>query len=281
VQWASNEADIAGELVYPDPTVAATAQVLESYIRTSVNAETVLRDLANLNVGPGALVARRVPGLIIAAAVGVGTTISIEERFTKLGDALRTAAVAGGDLGWRVRDNLVALVFEVFDPADRSAWIRFSLGRNNLRSLKIRSESPKGTAFIRGDDGTGAARVFTSTTNLADASWGRREFLVNNDDVNRAIADNASKTTLAAEGVDTPQQTYGDDFSLGDIVGVEDTYGRSFADVVTAAKLTADTEKDPHGTVAVTIGTGHPSTDAAATAQLRALQREVDKLMRS
>lgn len=281
VQWASSEADIAGELVYPDPTVAITAQVLESYIRTGVNAETILRDLANLNVGPGALVARRVPGLTIAASTGVGTTISIDERLTKLGDALRTAAVAGGDLGWRVRDTLSGLLFEVFDPTDRSAYVRFSFGRNNLRSLKVRSEAPKGTSIIVGDDGTGATRVFTETINVTDAAYGRREVLVNNDNATKAITDNAAKTTLAAEGVDTPQQTYGVDLNLGDIVGVEDAYGRSFADVVTAAKLSADAEKDPHGTVAVTIGTGHPSVDAAATDQLRRLTREVDRLMRS
>lgn len=281
VQWASAEAAIVGEQVYPDPTVSITAQVLEAYVRTGVNAETVLRDLVNLNVGPGALTGRRVPGLTIAAAVGVGSTISIDERLTKLGDALRTAAVAGGDLGWRVRDTLTGLRFEVFEPADRSAYIRFSFGRNNLRSLKIRSEAPKGNVIIVGDSGSGAARIFTETINVTDAAWGRREVMVNDDNVAKAISDNAAKTTLAAEGVDTPQQTFGVDFGLGDVVGVEDRFGRSFADVVTAAKLTADAERDPLGTVAVTVGTGHPSVDAAATAQLRALQREVDKFMRS
>lgn len=282
VQWASNEADIAGELVYPDPAVAApVGWVTEAWTLAATNAETVMRTAVDLNVGPGALVARQVPGLTLGPALGVGTTIDAEARLTKLGDALRTWAAAGGNLGWRVRETTAGLLFDVWDPDDLSATIKFSFGLNNLRSLRVRSDAPKGTVFIRGDDQTGTARDFTETVNATDAAYGRRELFVNNDDPVAAIAENAARITLTAEGVDTPRQIFGVHFGLGDIVGVEDSYGRVFADVVTAAKLTADAGTDPDGTVTVSIGTGHRSADAARTDQLRRLGRDVDRLMRS
>ncbi len=282
VQWASNEADIAGELVYPNPAVAASAGwAVEAWTMAATNAETVMRTAVNLNVGPGALSPRRVPGLTIGPALGVGSTIDAEARLTKLGDALRTWALAGGGLGWRVRETTSGLVFEVWDPADLSATIRFSFGLNNLRTLKVRRDATKGNVIIRGDDSSGAARIFTETANATDAAYGRREILVNNDDVAAAIAENAARVTLTCEAVDTPRQQFGTHLNLGDIVGVEDRFGRVFADVVTAAKLSADAATDPVGTVTIAIGTGHPSSDAARTDQLRRLTRDVDRLMRS
>ncbi len=282
VQWASNEADIAGELVYPDPAVAApSGWAVEAWTMAAANAETVMRTAVDLNVGPGALAARRVPGLTIGPALGVGATINAEARLTKLGDALRTWALAGGGLGWRVREATSGLVFEVWDPDDLSATIKFSFGLNNLRSLKVRREAPRGTVFIRGDDGSGTARVFTETANATDAAWGRREVLVNNDDVAAATAEHAARVTLTCAAVDTPRQQFGVHFGLGDIVGVEDRFGRVFGDVVTGARLTADAATDPDGTVVVNVGTGHTSSDAARTDQLRRLGRDVDRLMRS
>lgn len=282
VQWAGSEAAIAGELVYPDPAVAASAGwATEAWTMAATQAETVMRTAVNLNVGPGALAPRQVPGLTLGPALGVGTVIDAEARMTKLGDALRTWAAAGGGLGWRVRETVSGLLFEVWDPTDYSATIKFSFGLNNLRTLKVRREAPKGTVFIRGDDQSGTARTFTETVNVTDAAWGRRELFVNNDDVNAAIAEDAAQVTLIAEGVDTPRQMFGTDFDLGDIVGIEDQFGRVFGDIVTAAKLTADAATDPDGTVVVSIGTGHRSSDAARTDQLRHLTREVDRLMRS
>lgn len=281
-QWGGELAAIWGEQIYPDPSIAITTGTtfpVEAWTRTAVAAEVVMRDAVNLNVGPGAVAARQVPGLVLGPLLGVGTVIDAEERMTKLGDALKKWAITGGGLGFALDEVEGGLVFRVWQPADRSANIRFSFALNNLDSLKYRHEAPKGTVVIVGSNDSGTARTYTATTNANNIAWGRREVFSNGEDATAALAENAETITVTAVATDSPKRRFGRDFFAGDLVAVETRFGQQIVDTVVAAHLTAD-EKAPDGIVTVSIGSGHANSGDPVIDHLRRIERRVDKTER-
>jgi hypothetical protein len=247
-QWADDYVYVARRIIYPDPDVDAESQVVDAYTDTAANAETLIRDLVNRNVGPGALAARQEPYLTMGAAVGAGTDVDISARFDKLGDKIRDLCAAGGGLGVRVVERAGSLVFEVYEPIDLSSRVRFSAGLNNLRRVKLTHEAPAATVAIVGGQGTGAARTIVECVGAAAATWGRSEVWVSSQEPTsdgltqdgvKALAAGGEHYIVSAEAVDTPDQRFGIDFNLSDTVSVTTPNGVTVTDVVTAAKLTA------------------------------------------
>lgn len=291
VAWADNLALVARHLSYPNPALAATAQDTDKYTATGVNAETLMRTLVNVNCGPGALAARQEPALALGTVAGVGSNVNLSTRFEPLGDVLRTVALAGGSLGFRIREDRTSaqLLFEVFAPVDRTASIRFSRDLNNLRELSTDPDAPTATAALVGGDGTGAARTIIERTNVSAAAWGRSETWVNQagdadttqmqQAGDKALSDGAEKVRLTVVAVDTPAQTFGRDFWLGDKVSVLLPTGAQVADIVSAAHLTA-TPTDGV-VVAPTIGTDTAASDDPTLQMIRDMERRVGRLERS
>lgn len=220
--------------IYADPSVDADSQLSGTGdVRTGV-LETIMRELVNLNLGPGALVPRRQAGLALATDGLHGPSItSSAVEFAVLGDHLAGIALNGG-LGFKIVDVAGTLEFQVYEPVDRSTTIRFSFKNQNLRSYKVTTTSPTSTVAIiaAGDDN--ALRFFTEYSNAdsvaAQMDWGdiRREGFVSRTDsidpdvITQAgdeyLATNGPTVTVAFDAVDTEDMEFIRHYGLGDKV---------------------------------------------------------------
>lgn len=290
VSWTDDLALIAGRLTYPDPTATETAQLVDFYELTATNAETAMRSLVDLNAGPSALTARRIPQLALGSVAGVGTSIDVRTRFEPVTDVLRSAALAGGGLGFRTQQVAGQILFSVYAPADRTGRIRYSRGLGNLRAFSYEPEAPTCTTAIVGGDGTGATRTIRSSSDsTATARWWRLERWVNQSSETsttvmdqaaaEALASGAERAQLRAETVDTADQRYGVDYQLGDRVSVELYPGVTVTDVVRAVRLTAS--PDQGEVVTPLIGSSDATTDPRLVALYRSIERRLGRLERS
>lgn len=296
VNFSDDFALIAGRRVYPDPAkVISDGTQPASYVRTGVNAETLLRDLVNLNAGPGALTARRIPQLLLGAAAGVGTNVNLTARLEPLGDVLRSVALDGGGLVFETVQVGTTIEFRVRAARDLTASCRFSFGMNNLRSVRFKRSSPTVTTAIVGGSGQGDARTFLEVTNSsAESEWWRVESLVDETSAadnsagvltragTEALAGGAQPVELATVTVDVPDgpagpgQIAGRDFRIGDKVTVELPTGVEVAELVRSDTLTAT----PSGGEYVTCVVGSPdaTTDPQWVQAVRELQRRLGRL---
>jgi hypothetical protein len=259
VAGVSDDGHVEDRLAFPSaPPYTGSAYD----VRTGA-AETVMRAYVNANAGPGAASARQVAGLVLAADGGLGSTVTGRARFDVLGDLLRSLAVSGGDLGFRIVQNGAALTFEVYEPEDRSATVKFSPALGNLHAFTYAPSAPEGNYVIVGGGGEGTARVFSEGGDSASITrWGRRieTFRDRRDTTNAGelaqsrdeeLASKAGKMSLTIEPVDTSGIQFLRDYRLGDLVAVE-VDGSTIVDVVREVKLTIS----PAGeTVAPTVGT--------------------------
>lgn len=95
-------------LAMPEPATAYTAPgaiyATNAYDVRSGVASTVLIGYANANGGPGAVAARRVPDLVMAADPLVGAPLPAQQgRYQTLLELEQAVALAGGDLGFRTQ----------------------------------------------------------------------------------------------------------------------------------------------------------------------------------
>lgn len=287
VHFADNLAYLAERLTYPDPAAAADAQTVSYYTATATNGEVLMRALVDVNAGPGAILARRVPGLTLGTLAGVGTNVAVTTRFEPLTDVLRQLAIAAGGLGFRVREVPgPALVFEVYQPTDRSQTVRFARSLGNLRELKTDPEAPTATLAIVGGTGEGASRVVVERT--AVTAWRRIETFVNQSGVSdstglsqygdTALKEKAEKINVSASAVDTPALRYGAAYNVGDLAPVELATGAQVVDVVSSVNF----KVTPTGGEIVTpsFGAGQATTDDATVAAVREMLRRLGRVER-
>lgn len=281
---------LGARLTYPDPAHASNAQTASYYTLTTTNAETAMRNLVNLNVGPGALASRQVANLVLGSVASVGSNINVRTRFEPVSDALRAAAIAGGGLGYRVREDSGQLKFEVYAPVDRTGSVRFSRGLGNLRQIAYQDQAPTATVAIVGGNGTGSSRTIVERPSVGatPTPWGRMEVFVNDSsssttDLNQSgdeeLARDAEQAQLRVTAIDTASQRYGTNYGLGDKVTVEIFPGVELADIVRAVHLTAT--PDGGEVVSPQIGADSTSTDPRYVRQLRALDRRLGQLERT
>lgn len=298
ISSTDDSALIAGREVYPDPTRPASVQIPPgdpdsdpgpAYTFTGP-AGTAMINMVNLNAGPGALAVRQVPELVMGDGAGLGATITVAERFTLLGDALRSAATAGGGLGFRTRRVGQTIVFEVFAPVDRSARVKFSRGLNNLRSLSMDPDAPTATVALVAGTGTGSARIIREVIDQdAVDRWWRLETWVDQRDTSDpaaleqagrdALAEAAEKVALATVTVDTDDQRFGEHFQVGDRVAVLAQPGLAFTEVVRSAHLQATPGSGEY--VTTTVGSQEATSDPAWVKFARQLSRRLAHLERN
>ncbi len=251
VRFTDDMAQVVARQTYPNPALAPDAQNVDTWTYTG-NAELALRELVNKNAGPGALTARRVPGLALGSLASVGSSITITAgRMAPLGEVARRIAVNGGGLMFRTRLVGSQILFEVVQPPDLSGEVRFGFNYGNLKYVAYERTAPTVTAAIVGGQGeTGADRFVTERINATDvAAWGRYEKLVSRpgtdpladlqDEGDRALAEGASTVRIAASVVDTPTQMYGVHYDLGSLVAIEHQPGAQVVDAVKTVHLQA------------------------------------------
>ncbi len=281
---------LAERNVYPDPYEGPGGQPVD-YWEFAGNAEGALRTLASDTAGPNAQVQRRIPKMILGTQNFIGTNVTIKAlRMTPFGTVAREIASSGGGLGFRIRQVGRQLLFEVYQPEDRSASVRFSFGLGNLRYVSYARKAPTATAVAVGGQGEGADRAMIERVNTEEeAVWGRTEKYVARagssptqeleDEGDRALAEGASTTQITANVSDSPDQQFGAHYRVGDIVSIESSPGWQLADVVRTVHLQVFATSGEY--VSATVGSQAATTDPVWVKKLREIDDRLGRVERS
>ncbi|SDN74001.1 siphovirus ReqiPepy6 Gp37-like family protein [Allokutzneria albata] len=220
---------LARRVAHPQPgTAVPPYNLVEHEVRTNT-CSAVLDQYVDVNLGPGALAVRRVPGLTVPATAVVGSTVTGRARWQVLLELLQELAIAGGGVGFRVRQAGPFLEFRVYQPVDRTASIIFSEALGNLSAYDYKSSAPEGNYLFIGGSGEGTARVIREGQDSASvATWDRIERFVDRRDtavaaeldqeITKQLAESGESTSLKSTPVDTTGMTYGRHYDLGDKV---------------------------------------------------------------
>lgn len=296
--FSDDLARVAGYLTYPEPTKAFSAQTATSNVKRqldSVNAGAAIRTLVNENCGPGALAVRRIEHLALGGATTVGSTISIGTRFEPLLDACRTAAATDG-LGFRTRQVGNQILFEVYQPQDLTATVRFSRGLGNLRKVAFTMGAPTGTSqLVQGGNDPAEQpaegepaneRTYIEVVSGHAADWYRVEKLIEMTGTlapaeltqagTRALGEDNPQASLETLTVDTEDLKAGRDYWLGDKVSVVLPTGLEVVDLVQTIRLEAT--PDEGELVTSVIGSSDRSTTTATVRSVRDLARRLGRL---
>lgn len=294
---------VADEIAFPVPAATTFADATgsgataDAYDSRSGVAETVIKGYVGDNVGAARPAWRNdstgIRLVTLAADLTRGGTVSYKARFDNLMDVVRSMSSASGGLGLgvTVSQDDGALVFDVYEPTDRSTSVVFSRRRRNLRGYSVQLAAPTVTHVVVGGGDEGTARVFRERKDTAAAtSWKRviRTFVDQRQTTATAELDAAGDEELAkgrrsgvlqATAVDTPQMRFGQHFGLGDLVGVEVEPGVTYTDQVTSVKIIAN-EK---GVQPAQITIGNPDLDPQtpeSEVRARRLEAEIAALQR-
>jgi hypothetical protein len=289
VYFADDSAMIANKVTYPDPTSIATEQTAESHWALTSYGEDVMRKLVDANAGPGSLPFRRVPQLALGALQSLGLVATITSRFEPLGEALRRTALAGGGLGYQVRQVGRTLYFEVYQPTDKSASVRFSRDLGNLRAFSYELESPTVTSVIVAGQGEGTLRTIREITDSgAETAWWRSERFLDQRQTDiveeldqagaEALGEGGEQVRLSTITIDTPDQTYGEHYGLGDVVGIELTDNFQITEVVRAVHYQCSPRSGE--VITATIGSQDATRDPEWLKTARSLARRLGQLER-
>lgn len=167
---------LADRLAYPEPSNAdVSTQDSARDVRNDV-AETVIKQYVDVNLVSGPAV-RQVAGLTVATDGGRGSTVYGVARFDTLQELLNGLAQTGG-LGYRIEQSGTSLVFDVYEPVDRSALVRLDIDNGRLSSADYQVEAPLVTRAIVAGAGEQEERLYfegtlTQSTD-AETLWGRR-----------------------------------------------------------------------------------------------------------
>lgn len=228
---------LAERLAYPTPsTDDVTAQTQAHDIENNVPCSTAMYGYVKRNLVSGfAPASRVVPNLVLSADQGLGSLIRKSARFDILGELLSEIAIVDG-LGFDIKQQGDSLVFNVYEPADRSREIRMDVENNTLASTAFGYGSPGLTKAIVAGQGDLTERTFVQVETVeaddAEALWHRRieRFIDqrNTDDLTEltqagleALAESGS-TLTSIDVIPSSDQTmaYGTDWNLGDKVTV-------------------------------------------------------------
>ena len=257
VNGADDMALLAGTTCWPNPTAAPGSQTDPVFKISGVVAETAMRSLVNLNIGPGAQASRKVSSLTLAANGFHGPSITKQlNQFDNLLTVLQDIAKTAG-LGFRIVQVGGSLQFQVYEPADRSASAKFSFGLGNLTDASYSVTAPACTKAVVVAGGNTSARQVTVVTRADPAFPGPWiEQFVDKTDVDSTVVDLAAQvaqaadealTAGAAQGnltmtpIDTPLLQFGRDYTVGDQVAcqVRDDF---ITDVVREVGITFDAQ---------------------------------------
>lgn len=229
ISGADDAVWLVRRLAYPEAPLLTTATD-EYDVRTGI-ASTVMRAFVDVNAGPSADSTRRVPGLTLGADPLTGLSVTGRGRFQTLDELLRSLALAGGDLGYRIVQAAGALEFQVYAPADKTASVIFSAELGNLAAYEYQEQAPEANFVIVGGGGEGTARAFNAGGRSASiVRHGLYEAFRDRRDTDVAaeleqareeeLDEQAQKATLSAQPVETLAFEFGTDYGLGDRVTV-------------------------------------------------------------
>lgn len=225
---------LAERLAYPDPAEDdVTAQTQAYDVRNDV-VETVLKEYVDENLVSGPA-SRQVSNLTVATDEGRGSTVYGSARFDKIQELFYGLAQSGG-VGYTIQQQGTSLVFDVYEPVDRSALIRFDIDNGRLTSADYAYSAPSVTRAIVGGAGEQVERLFfegtlTQSTD-AETLWGRRiESFVDSRTTqesaeftqvaNEALIDEGkTRVSMTVTPTDNATMLFGSEWGLGDTITV-------------------------------------------------------------
>jgi len=232
----------------PDP-VTLNFSTSEYDTRTG-SAGSVIVQYVDYNCGSNAVASRQF-GKFQVEASSLGATITGKARFQNLLSFISDLAILGGGLGFKVVYDKILdkLVFKVYQPADRSNSVKFSVDFGNVQEFSYREEAPEGNYIVALGQGEGIARYY-SIQQDADSitDWGLIEYI--KDQRNEPDSTKLSSWALAelekrkaVQGfsvvptdVSGVSFAFGTDYDLGDIVTMTDdeiTLQANISEVIT------------------------------------------------
>ncbi|MGW2932967.1 siphovirus ReqiPepy6 Gp37-like family protein [Streptomyces sp. NPDC001156] len=248
---------LAGATCWPTPTAADSAQTDPMYKVSGVAAETAMRTLVNLNIGPGAQAARKVSNLTLAADGGHGAAVTRQvNQFDNLLAVLQDIAKTAG-LGFRIVQVGTSLQFQVYEPADLSASAKFSFKLGNLLDASYSVTAPTCTkAVVTAGGGTSprVVKVYTRADAAFPGAWIEQFVDLTSVDTasvdltaqmdqaaDEALTSGAAQGNLTVTPIDTPLLQFGRDYTVGDQVScqVRDDF---ISEVVREVNITFDAQ---------------------------------------
>lgn len=243
-------------LAYPTPTTADVTKQTTAYHQFTGACETVLKHYVNINIGPGAPAIRQAHPLQIGPDLARGTTVTGSSRFDQLGPFMSDLALAGGNIGFDLTQQDDHVLFEVYQPYDRSNTVRMDIDNDLLTEVDSGISAPSVTRDIVAGQGEGDARTFIEVTDnlsiAAETDWGRRiEVFDDQRDTNdvaqltqygvKALQD-GGRTTVSLKVTPSDNETmrFGKEWFVGDTVSVV-VDNEELKDTVTEAILVMDT----------------------------------------
>jgi hypothetical protein len=234
IEGADDSVILAERLTYPDPAEGDVSAQTKSHDRRTGVAETVLKQYVDANLVSGP-VARRVTNLSIAPNLGRGSTVVGAARFKNMNELFFGLAQTGG-LGYSIKQDDSSLVFDVYEPVDRSALIRFDIDNGRLSSADYSYAAPTLTRAIVGGAGEQVERLFFEGTltqsTEAETLWGRRiESFVDarstqepaefEQEATEALIDEGkTRIALTVTPTDNTTMLFGSEWGLGDTITV-------------------------------------------------------------
>jgi len=206
---------------------------------------------------------RKINGLVTAPDQGRGNVITLRARYHNLIEKLQEAATAGG-LGFRTIQKAPGqMVFEVFQPADKTDTIIFSREFGNLSGYRYKVEKPKANFVIVGGGGEDVARDFRYAGDEPSRSlYGTWESFKDQrqttdvDELNQSLYTELREKTELIEVEIQPYNVsptrYPDDYQLGDAATVV-IDGERISDIIRSIKITLT--PDEGEVIEPTIGT--------------------------
>jgi hypothetical protein len=293
---------VANELAYPDPTKNAVGQLNGTYqdVQTSHAAETVIKHYVSANVGSTRATARgdasapQARTVTVATDQGRGDVVSFSARFNGLLDIIQAISQAGSNLGAEVLQSGSSLVFDVYEPRDLSARMRFSRESGTLISASTTVSMPTVTHAVVLGSGTNQAQVVAEVDDSASAESWR---MVVRQTVDSSSTSDATQLTQAGQAaltagarqyardctiVETPQVKYPATVRRGDIVTIVDPTrpGTAITDVISSVHIEADASA---GTRLLQFNVGTTTQTATSndlTGQLTIVKKRVNELQK-
>lgn len=294
INGVDDMAVLAGTTCWPNPTAAAGSQTDAVYKISATVAETAMRTLVNLNIGPGAHSARKIANLTLAADGAHGSSITRQvNQFDNLLTVL--ADIAKIDtLGFRVVQVGANLQFQVYVPQDLSETAKFTFGLGNLTDASYSVTYPtctKAVVVAGGNTSLRVVSVYTRADSAFPGPW--IEQFVDKTDVDssavdltaqmdqaadEALTSGAAQSSLSMNPIDIPGLQFGVDYTVGDTVTcqVKDDF---ISDVVREVQI----QYEPGGgyTAKAVIGSSDGTNNADAMAKsMDYIRRIFDRLRR-
>jgi hypothetical protein len=271
-------------LAYPDPTEPDAALQSVAYDEITGPVSTVLYHYVDANIGPSAPIERRIPNLELAADTSLGSTVTGRLRFDVIGSAF-SKLVAPDGLGFDLKQQDGELIFQVYQPVDRSLDIRLDVENNRLSSSEYTYQNPRATRAIVAGKGQGELReiveVATTESTLSETAWGRRiEVFKDQRDSEGELLEQSGFELLAKDGKtlegisvkpsDDGLMRFGYDWNLGDKVSVVANEAIAVATVTEVA--ISVTESGVY--ILATVGEPDTASDETRSASIQSNQEE-------